>query len=342
MHTKWLFIIIVVLSFAGCKKGNATVVDPPIADTGFFAKGADIGWLSEMEAAGIQFYHPNGTATECIQLLKSFGINSIRLRVWVDPSNGWCGTEDVVKQAKRAVNAGMKIMIDFHYSDFWADPGKQNKPKAWQNFTTNELNDAVYTHTKNVMLALKANGVNPKWVQIGNETNDGMLWEEGRASKNMIQFASMLKAGIKAVKEVSNTSKTIIHLSNGYDNPMFRWMFDGLTSNGVEWDVIAMSLYPTKDNWIQLNNQCLVNMQDMISRYGKEIMISEVGMEVAESMACKQFLTDIISKTKSLTNHKGLGVFYWEPQSYNKWKGYTLGAFDQNGKPTIAMEAFMQ
>ncbi len=342
MNKRFIFLSMVVLSFVSCNKGNATTIDQPIADTVFFAKGADIGWLSEMETAGIQFYNTNGTATDCIQLLKNVGINSIRLRVWVNPTDGWCGTADVVKQAKRAVATGMKIMIDFHYSDFWADPGKQNKPKSWQNLTASELNDAVYTHTKTVMQALKENGVVPTWVQIGNETNDGMLWEEGRASTNMAQFAAMIKAGVKAVKEVSITSKTIVHLSNGYNNIMFRWMFDGLTLHGVEWDVIAMSLYPTKDNWNQLNEQCLLNMQDMISRYGKEVMISEVGMEVTEPLASKQFLKDIISKTKSLANHKGLGVFYWEPQSYNSWKGYTLGAFDVTGKPTIAMEAFMQ
>jgi arabinogalactan endo-1,4-beta-galactosidase len=132
----------------------------------------------------------------------------------------------------------------------------------------------------------------------------------------------------------------VVHISNGWNNVLFRWIFDGLKSNGVKWDVIGMSLYPSVSDWQVLNNQCRNNMNDMIDRYGKEIMISEVGMEWDNPALCKSFLQDIISKTKTLPGNKGLGVFYWEPQSHNNWQGYSLGAFDNNGKPTIALDAF--
>jgi len=235
----------------------------------------------------------------------------------------------------------MKIMIDFHYSDWWADPGKQNKPATWKNLNFDALTTMVYTYTKEVVTQLINKGINPTWIQIGNETNDGMLWEDGRASKSMSNFAALLNAGSKAVREISPSSKIIVHISNGYDNAMFRWMFDGLKTNKVDYDVIAMSLYPDATNWQTTTDQCYNNMLDMITRYGKPIMITEVGMDVSKATECKNFLTDIIKKNKSLPNQMGLGVFYWEPQCHNNWQGYNMGAFANDGKPTIAMDAFL-
>ena len=204
------------------------------------------------------------------------------------------------------------------------------------------MKDVVFTYTKQVMDTLKSNGIIPEWVQVGNETNDGMLWEDGRASANMGNFAALINAGYDAVKSISDTTKVIVHISNGFDNTLFRWMFDGLKNNGAKWDVIGMSLYPSSTNWKTLDAQCLANMNDMITRYKKPVMICEVGMSWTDSVACKSFLTDIISKTKSVSGNNGLGLFYWEPECYNNWKAYSLGAFDNNGKPTIALDAFRE
>jgi arabinogalactan endo-1,4-beta-galactosidase len=343
---KYSFLLIFsLLVFSACKKSSGTggINNPPIdttANTSFFAKGADVSWLTQMEAAGIKFYNSAGTETELMSLLKSLGMNSIRLRVWVNPASGWNNTDDMVAKAIRAKNLGLKLLIDFHYSDTWADPGHQTKPAAWaaQDFAT--LQTSVYNHTVSVMNALKTNGINPDWVQVGNETNDGMLWPDGKASLNMSNFAKLVNAGYDAVKFVSSTSKVIVHISNGYDNALFRWMFDGLKSNGAKWDVIGMSLYPTASNWSTLNAQCLANMNDMVSRYDKEVMIVEVGMSWDLPTACKSFLDDLITKTKSVTGNKGLGVLYWEPEAYGNWQGYSLGAFDNSGKPTIALDTF--
>jgi arabinogalactan endo-1,4-beta-galactosidase len=150
----------------------------------------------------------------------------------------------------------------------------------------------------------------------------------------------LVNAGYEAIKSTFDTTKVIVHISNGFDNNLFRWMFDGLKTNNAKWDVIGMSLYPSSANWQTLDAQCLSNMNDMILRYNKPVMICEVGMNWTDSVACKSFLTDIISKTKSIANGNGLGVFYWEPESYNNWQGYSLGAFDNNGKPTLALDAF--
>ena len=338
----------------GCRKNDTLTAIPPLTDTTRikpsdtttykpippgFAKGADISWLTQMESSAYAFYDSTGTKMDCMLLLKSLGINSVRLRAWVNPTDGWCNTADLVTKAIRANNLGFKIMIDFHYSDVWADPGHQTKPYTWTGLDSASLNNAVYSYTQHVMDTLKTNGVNPAWVQIGNETNDGMLWENGRASTNMHQFASLINAGYQAIKSANDSARVIVHISNGFDNALFRWIFDGLTANGAGFDIIGMSLYPSTGNWQTLDAQCLTNMQDMVSRYGKPVMISEIGMDVNASSACRLFIADMIKKTNSLSNGMGLGVFYWEPESYN-WQGYTLGAFDPNGKPTVALYGF--
>lgn len=333
-------ILFVTWLFCDCKKGNDPAPAPVPPVTIQFAKGADIGWLTEMEAAGRKFYNAGGAEQECISLLKSLGMNTIRLRVWVNPVGGWNGKTDVVAKAVRAKNLGMRVMIDFHYSDSWADPGQQTKPAGWAAQNFDALKTSLYNHTFEVLTDLKNNGVTPEWVQVGNETNNGMLWPEGKASTNMSNFAQLINAGYDAVKAINSSIKVIVHVSNGFDNGLFRWLFDGLKNNGGKWDVIGMSLYPDPGNWSTLNSQCLANMNDMVSRYNKEVMVVEVGMSWDQPAACNSFITDLITKTKSVTGNKGSGVLYWEPQSYNNWQGYTKGAFDNSGKPTAALNAF--
>ena len=332
-----LFLLLTI--HFGCSQTVTNNVAPPILTTTSFAKGADISWITEMEKSGLLFYNSSNEQMDCMQVLKEKGMNAIRLRVWVNPSNGWCNSNDVLVKSLRAKKLGMKIMIDFHYSDIWADPGHQKKPAAWSAYTISQLNKAVYDHTFDVMSQLKANDISPEWVQIGNETNDGMLWDEGRASVNMKNFAQFINSGYSAAKAISNSSKVMVHISNGYDYALFRWIFDGLTSNGANWDMIGLSLYPESTNWQSLNTQCLATMNDLVNRYGKEVMVCEVGMNVNDPAGCKAFLTDIIAKTKSVVGGKGMGVFYWEPQCYN-WANYQKGAFDSNNKPTIALDAF--
>ena len=293
-----------------------------------------------MESEGRKFYNTAGTEQDPILILKNLGMNTIRLRVWVSPAGGWNNKADVLAKAIRAKNHGMRIMINFHYSDTWADPGHQTKPSAWTALDITGLKNAVSNHTLDVLNTLKGSGITPEWVQVGNETNDGMLWPEGKASTNMNNFTQLVNAGYDAVKNVFPQAKVIVHVSNGFDNSLFRWLFDGLKNNSGKWDVVGMSLYPTPGNWSTLNNQTLANMHDMVSRYNKEVMIVEIGMSWDQPAASQAFIADLITKTKSVPNNKGLGVLYWEPQSYNNWQGYTLGAFDNSGKPTSALSAF--
>ena len=134
----------------------------------------------------------------------------------------------------------------------------------------------------------------------------------------------------------------IVHLSDGWDNALFQWNIGGLVSNGARFDVIGMSLYPSfvTGGWQEANQQCLANMNDMVSRYGREVMVVEVGMPWDDAANCRLFITDLFQKIRTVSDKKGLGILYWEPQSYSAWQGYTLGAFDNFGKPTVAMQAF--
>jgi arabinogalactan endo-1,4-beta-galactosidase len=328
-----LFTLFVLLLLAGASPRL-------LAQPGTFAKGADVGWLTQMEASGRVFYNAAGAQQDLLQILQGYDMNTIRLRVWVNPAGGWNGKNDVIAKAIRARNQGLRIMIDFHYSDSWADPGQQTKPAAWTSLPFAQLKTALYNHTYDVLDSLKDNNIVPEWVQVGNETNDGMLWPDGRRSTNPQNFAQLIDMGYAAVKAVNPTSKVIVHISNGYNNGYFRNVFDGLAVNGARYDVIGMSLYPTTANWPTLTAQCQANMNDMVSRYpGKEVMIVETGMPANAPIPCRQMLLDLMAKTRAVPNNKGLGVMYWEPQAYN-WMGYGLGAWANNGQPTAAMDAF--
>ena len=316
---------------------------PSFATSTLFAYGSDVSWVTQMEASNYKFYNSSGTQQDLFTILKGLGITSIRLRVWVNPSAGWNNITDVVAKAKRAAAAGMNILIDFHYSDTWADPGDQTKPAAWTSYSTSTLISTVYSYTYGALNTLKSNGITPTWVQVGNETSDGMLWQDGRASvsaTNFQTFASMVLNGYNAVKAVFPSAKVIVHVANGFNNTTTRWIFDGLKTYGAKWDICGFSIYPTTSNWSTIDNECLTNMNDMVSRYGKQVMICEAGMDVTAPSTCNAFLTDLIAKVKSVSGGNGLGLFYWEPEAYNSWQGYTMGAFDATGKPTAAMNAF--
>ena len=318
----------------------AFLLSAAVARPASFANGADASWITQMESSGIKFQNGAGVRQDGLRVLQGVGINAIRLRVWVNPAGGWCNQADVVSKAVRAKNLGLRILIDFHYSDTWADPGHQAKPAAWANDGIALLAVDVAAHTTTVLTALKAAGVSPEWVQVGNETNDGMLWPDGKASTNMANFAALVTSGYTAIKAVFPNALVVVHVSNGYDDSLFRYVFGGLNQYGARYDVIGISLYPTAANWSSLDTQCLGTMNDMVQTYGKPVMVVEVGMDVTAVSACGSFLSDIISKVKSVTGGNGLGVFYWEPEAYNSWQAYTLGAFGADGAPTAAMNAF--
>ncbi len=298
--------------------------------------GADVGWLSQLENQGFVWQDTNGTQKDVLQILKDNGATAIRLRVFVNPPSdylfqggmlGYGDKKGVIAMSQRAKALGLDVMIDFHYSDHWADGLKQDKPAAWAGYSFSQLKTAVYNHTLDVMQGLAGVGVYPKWVQVGNEIRKGMIWPEG-ATPNYSNIAQFINEGYAAVKAVSPTSKVIVHIDKGADNGRSREFFDNLKNYSPKYDIIGLSYYPYWDgvNYTQNINALGNNLNDMASRYGKDVMVTEVGGEASKPTETYNMLVAVQDKLKAVPNGRGLGIFYWEPESNSTTNGYSLGA----------------
>ncbi|MCC8131568.1 MAG: glycosyl hydrolase 53 family protein [Ruminococcus sp.] len=248
--------------------------------------GMDISTLYDLEEEGIKLYD-NGKEGDLIAILGSYGVNSVRLRLWHNPFDengetygaGTCDLKRVTSLAKRVKAAGMSFLLDIHYSDFWCDPSKQTLPKAWKSLSFEELKTAVHDYTVEVIEHLKANGCEPDMVQVGNEITGGMLWEYGRLTWNEEKgchegydnLCELLKAGVSGVRSTTS-AKVVIHLERSFDNPRYREFFDNLVSHDVDFDAIGFSYYPY---WHHGFDELVANMNDMAERYGKELYIAE-------------------------------------------------------------------
>ncbi|MBO3749106.1 arabinogalactan endo-1,4-beta-galactosidase [Streptosporangiaceae bacterium NEAU-GS5] len=332
-------------------------------------KGADVSSLAKSEVKGGVYIGLDGVQRDALTILRNAGANYARLKVWVNPADGFNDKAHVLAMASRAKALGMKILIDFHYSDSWADPGKQNKPAAWASMSFTQLRTAVYNHTFDVLNALKAQGTTADMVQIGNELNDGMLWEDGRASTHFSQLAQLLNQGYAAAKAVSSTTLVALHLANGATNSLYRWFFDLCVSNGVNYDVIGASYYPY---WHGTLAAMQANLADVRSRYGKPVYLAETaypfttgnddgegnlvtaatpyaGYPATEDGQFRLF-RDVMSVVQAVG---GLGVYYWEPtwtavtgngwdptnpSSANEWENQAL--FDFSNRATDGLAAY--
>lgn len=312
-----------------------------------FWLGADISGITADEARGHFTMNKDSVRVETTQLMKDYGMNATRLRVWVNPAEGFSSPEDVVVMAKRSRDLGMPVMIDFHYSDWWADPGKQNPPAKWNNLTPEETAEALAEHTRSTLKLLKDNNIDVKWVQVGNETTHGFIWPMGRFEENPGQYAMLTKAGIKAVKEVYPEAQTIIHLDNGFDMELYDRVFDSLRANGVEWDMIGMSVYPfwaidggKEESEIMTLVDSIRNIRHLKKKYGSDVMIVETGVDARFPEPGKHFISALIKAARNLTDGACKGVFYWAPEA-DAESGYHLGAFSK-GRPTVIMDAFKE
>ena len=349
--------------------------------------GADISSANGMEARGMRLKSFEGEETyELTALMKQLGLNATRYRVWVNPrrwrqapegevSNaGMCNKEDLLENCLRAKELGMAIMVDFHYSDTWADPKHQPIPAAWLGHDYETMKQDLYDHTVEVLQYLKDHGVEPKWVQIGNETRNGLLWNAkrrepgepefdpnnvpvaehmGHSKLDPEQYAGFIDAGHRAAKSVFPNVITLVHLDNGYDQAMYDWNLGLLEKYGAQYDMVGMSLYPYwaakeggRDDPDGVIADCISNILHVYERFGKESMIVETGFEVSATddavteESYRQFST-AIRESRDHTDGHCKGIFYWAPESMPRG-GYSLGAFGVDGRPSKIMQAYVE
>jgi arabinogalactan endo-1,4-beta-galactosidase len=305
--------------------------------------GADVGWLTALESLGYSWSDPNGNQASALQILKNAGVNTIRIRTFVNPTiaSGVVGVGDLdqagsIALAKTASAMGFKIMIDFHYSDTWADPGHQTIPAAWANDDYAQMQTDLYNYTYNFMTALVAAGVTPDYVQVGNEINSGMLWPIGSVGattangNNFTQIAGLINQGYNAVKAASSSTQVVIHLATISNLSTFEWFFDGLKAAGGNFDVIGGSYYDGLSNISLLD----ANLPALSARYNKPVMICEIGYLYSDPADGYTDVQDAIQAINAVPGNMGLGVIYWEPEAPDdaSTNNYTMGAVTEDGE----------
>lgn len=353
----WLGVDVVTLT----KEENIT------PDPDGFIKGLDISSLTKVEDHGGIFFD-QGIEKEPLEIFTDYGANYARLVIWKDPVDvdDYNNLEDTIKKAKRIKSSGMKLLLNFHYSEFWADPGRQDIPEAWRDYSFDELVQAVYDHTEETLTALEKEGIIPDMIQVGNEIRSGMLFPHGEISKNGFSNLSMLiNSGIQAVRDAEGGKNidVMLHLDEGGDNEAYQWWFDGVTSEGViDFQVIGASYYPY---WHGTLKDLEHNLNDISKRYDKDVIVVETSYgftlddadghsnqfnassekiagypATAEGQA--KFLYDLLEIIKNVPNEHGKGFFYWEPAwlgvegagwksgEGNSWENQALFDFEGN------------
>ncbi|MEA3187874.1 MAG: arabinogalactan endo,4-beta-galactosidase [Chthoniobacter sp.] len=315
-----------------------------------YAIGADVSFLTQAEEKGTIF-KDNGVEKPALQILKDHGYNWIRLRLFHSPTDLPNNLEYTVALAKRARELGFKWLLDLHYSDTWADPGKQFIPKAWLGKSHAELVRAVFEYTRDTIVACREAGAMPEMVQIGNECVNGMLWPDAKLPEGWSNFAELLKAGIDGMDAGSGDAPrplVMIHIDRGADWRRTKEFFDRILSSRVSFDVIGQSYYP----WFHGTLLDLrENLYLMATTYQKDIMIveaaypwkpteyREVPGPFPETPAGQQaFLEEVNQTVLETPNNRGKGVFWWEPVWPNAGNGH--GMFDEEGNALPAAYVF--
>jgi arabinogalactan endo-1,4-beta-galactosidase len=339
-------------------------------------RGVDISSLPKVEDHGGVFYDDAGRRQDIFQILADHGVNYVRLKLWHTPASGYNNLERVKAMARRIEAADMGFLLNLHYSDTWADPGKQYKPAAWKGLDYDRLTQAVYDYTRETVAELREQGTAPDMVQIGNEIPSGLLWDDGKLDESDDQFerlAGLLKAGIAGVKDSGSDAKIMLHLDRGGDNDLYRWWFDGVIAEGVAFDAIGLSFY---GYWHGELPDLAANLDDLARRYGKELYVVEAaypytledqdgfgnlvgpGTELVDGYpptveGQAAWLEALMGVVASAPGGSGKGVFYWEPAwlglpgcgwnpqnpaSGNEWENQAL--FDFNGHALRSLDVF--
>jgi arabinogalactan endo-1,4-beta-galactosidase len=331
--------------------------------------GADISSLIKSEDKGGVYADETGVSGDALTILRDHGLNYARLRVWVNSPDGYHGKAQLLEMAKRLKEQGIKLLVDFHYSDTWADPGKQYKPAAWEGYDVTQLKQAVYDHTFDICQSLKDQGTPPDMVQVGNEINSGMLWPDGH-TKEWDTLAELLKEGYRAVKDCSPDTRVMLHIAEGGDNELARWWFDNAIEREVQFDVIGISYY---SYWHGTLADLQNNLNDIAVRYDKDIVVVETaypftaadndGLDNIIRLQTRPgypatpegqtaMLRDVMAIVRAVPNGRGLGIFYWDATwtavpgngwdpsiltSGNAWENQALFDFDNRALPAMSL-----
>lgn len=313
-----------------------------------FIKGMDLSTLLELERCGAKYYE-DGKEKDILDIMKEHDVDTIRLRLWNDPKSEegepyGAGNNDLAETiaiGKKVTDAGFGVLLNFHYSDFWADPGKQIKPKAWKDFGVDELEQAVYDFTLENLTKIIEAGVNVTMIQVGNELSNGLLWPEGKVP-DYDNIAKFVNAGIRACRKVNADIPIMIHLDNGGNNELYVRWFTNFIERGEEFEYIGLSYYPF---WHGSLDQLEFNMNDIAKRFNKDLIIAEVSMgftmdsyQEYEKLADSErkgyatkpelvekidypmtiegqadFTKDFLNRVANVVDDHGKGFFWWEP-----------------------------
>ena len=293
-------------------------------------RGADVSSLQRALELGQKYYDANGVEQNPLDILQSIGVNYIRLRVWVNPASGYNNLSRLVEFAPQVKSRGLKLLIDLHYSDTWADPANQFPPAAWKGHDLDQLKADVYDHTLEVCSALKAAGAAPNMIQIGNEITPGMLWDVGRINHdNFENVSALIKEGYNAVKACDPSILVMLHTDRGGDNAATRWWYDGIQAQGVNWDVTGLSYYCYWHGTIPAMQS---NLADIKARYNKPVILVETaytfspqngdseGNVITDAAPCAGYPASLTGQANffnavktAVKNAGGEGVFWWEP-----------------------------
>jgi arabinogalactan endo-1,4-beta-galactosidase len=339
-------------------------IQPSKPDPPLFC-GGDVSEIPEVEASGGKYFY-HGVEKDPFEIMKAAGWNLVRFRIWNNPKEGWCDKDHTLALAKRAAAHGLKISLDFHYSDWWADPGKQNKPAEWKSLSFPDLQKAVYEYTSDVVRSMVKQGTPPYMVQVGNEILGGMLWPEGKVDSDKPEqwdkLAKLLNAGFRGVRDDNRRHKilTMIHLDRGGDNKTAVWWFDHILKQKVQFDTIGLSYYPW---WHGSLEAFQSNLTDLSIRYKKDLYVVEIAYPWFRDMAPgphvyngertesgfaqtpegqARFLSRVLDIIRSVPGGRGKGLLYWAPTWISTPKQHSpyanLAVFDEKGMALPAVD----
>lgn len=348
-HIYFISLVFILLAFISCKE-----VTPDDEEEAEFMVGGDISLLDKINDFG-GTYQVNGIEEDALEIFKDNGYNYARLRLFHTPNMEGATVQDLaytLKLAKRIKEADLKLLLNFHYSDTWADPGKQYKPSAWEDLSFEELSDSVYHYTLYVMNAFAKAGITPDMVQPGNEVSHGMIWPDGKLdgdtefqkAKKWDQFVQLINAGINGVRDSQEGSgiPVMIHIANGGEVNTTRWFFDNLISRGVQFEVIGQSYYPWWHGTIEMLEE---NINFMIETYRKDVVLVETAYQWKGQYPddadyshyqpyplTEQGQFDFLQRLYDICQQypKVTGLFYWYPESIETTPEAQLRYFDRS------------